>query len=160
MKRLLLFNLALLLWLWYQPLTCNAEEQEKILVYTSDFFETITFEEFDMISQIIMAEAEGEDWEAQWYIACVILNRVESDLFPDSIEEVIFQEKQFSCVWNGRYDRVVPNDSCMEALQYALDTERIPKDVYYFTSNGYLDNTEPYVQVDDMYFSRQREGQK
>lgn len=160
MKRLLLFNLSLLLWLWYQPIMCHAEEQEKILVYTSDSFETITFEEFDMISQIIMAEAEGEDWEAQWYIACVILNRVESDLFPDSIEEVIFQEKQFSCVWNGRYDRVIPNDSCMEALQYALDTERIPNDVYYFTSNGYLDNTEPYMQVDDMYFSRQKEGQK
>lgn len=160
MKRLLLFNLALLLWLWYQPIMCHAEEQEKILVYTSDSFETITFEEFDMISQIIMAEAEGEDWEAQWYIACVILNRVESNLFPDSIEEVIFQEKQFSCVWNGRYDRVIPNDSCMEALQYALDTERIPNDVYYFTSNGYLDNTEPYMQVDDMYFSRQKEGQK
>lgn len=157
MKRLLLFNLALLLRLWYQPIMCHAEEQEKILVYTSDSFETITFEEFDMISQIIMAEAEGEDWEAQWYIACVILNRVESDLFPDSIEEVIFQEKQFSCVWNGRYDRVIPNDSCMEALQYALDTERIPEDVYYFTSNGYLTDTEPYMQVDDMYFSRQKE---
>lgn len=157
MKRLMLVNLALLLCLWHQSLMCHAEEQKKILVYTSDFLETITFEEFDMISQIIMAEAEGEEWEAQWYIACVILNRVESDLFPDSIEEVIFQEKQFSCVWNGRYDRVVPNDSCMEALQYALDTERIPKDVYYFTSNGYLTDTEPYVQVDDMYFSRQKE---
>lgn len=157
MKRLMLVNLALLLCLWHQSLMCHAEEQEKILVYTSDFFETITFEEFDMISQIIMAEAEGEEWEVQWYIACVILNRVESDLFPDSIEEVIFQENQFSCVWNGRYDRVVPNDSCMEALQYALDTERIPKYVYYFTSNGYLTDTEPYMQIDDMYFSRQKE---
>lgn len=160
MKRLLLVNLTLLLCLWHQPLMCHAEEQEKISVYTSDSFETITFEEFDMISQVIMAEAEGEEWEAQWYIACVILNRVESDLFPDSVEEVIFQEKQFTCIWNGRYDRVIPNDSCMEALQYALDTERIPEDVYYFTSNGYLPNTEPYMQVDDMYFSRQKERQE
>ncbi|MCM1223750.1 MAG: cell wall hydrolase [Lachnospiraceae bacterium] len=160
MKRLLLFNLALLLCLWRQSLTCRAEEQEKILVYTSDFLETITFEEFDMVSQVITAEAEGEDWEAQWYIACVILNRVESDLFPDSIEEVIFQEKQFSCIWNGRYDRSRPNDSCMEALQYALDAERIPEDIYYFTSNGYLPGTKPYIQVGDMYFSRQKEGRE
>ncbi len=160
MKRLLLANLALLLCLWYQPLMCQAEEQETISVYTSDSFETITLEEFDMISKIIMAEAEGEEWEAQWYIACVILNRVESDLFPDSVEEVIFQEKQFSCVWNGRYDRVIPNDSCMEALQYALDMERIPEDIYYFTSTDYLPGTEPYMQVDDMYFSRQKERQE
>lgn len=160
MKRLIFFNLILILCLWHQPVICSAEEQKEIMVYTSDFFETITLEEFDMISQVIMAEAEGEEWEAQWYIACVILNRVESDLFPDSVEEVIFQKNQFSCVWNGRYDRVIPNDSCMEALQYALDTERIPEDIYYFTSIGYLSGTEPYMQVDDMYFSRQKERQR
>lgn len=160
MKRLLFVNLILFLYLCHQPLMCHAEEQEKILVYTSDSFEEITVEEFDMISKVIMAEAEGEAWEAQWFIACVILNRVESDLFPDTIEEVIFQENQFSCVWNGRYDRVIPNDSCMEALQYALDTERIQEDVYYFTSNGYLSGTEPYGKIDDMYFSRQKAGQE
>lgn len=157
MKRLLLVNLGLLLCLWHQSLMCHAGEQKEIPVFTSDSFETITLEEFDMISQVIMAEAEGEEWEVQWYIACVIINRVESDLFPDSVEEVIFEEKQFSCIWDGRYDRVAPNDSCMEALQYALDTERIPADIYYFTSNGYLPNTEPYMQVGDMYFSRQKE---
>lgn len=157
MKRLLLISLALLLCMWHQPVVGHAKEQETVLVYTSDSFETITIEEFDMISKVIMAEAEGEDWEAQWYIACVVLNRVESDLFPDSVEEVIYQENQFSCVWNGRYDMVIPNDSCMEALQYALDAERIPEDIYYFTSNGYLPETDPYRQVDDMYFSRQKE---
>lgn len=96
MKRSLLFNLVLLLWLGCQPLVCRAEEQGNIRVYTSEAFEAITFEEFDMISQIVTAEAEGEDWEAQWYIACVVLNRVESDLFPDSVKEVVFQENQFS----------------------------------------------------------------
>lgn len=60
---------------------------------------------------------------------------------------------------DGRYDRVSPNDSRMEAVQYALDAERIPKDIYYFTSDGYLPDTEPYIQVDDMYFSRQKGGQ-
>lgn len=160
MKKLLLFSLVPSLLIWHKPMICRAEEQEKISVYTSEAFDKITPDEFDMISQVVMAEAEGEDWEAQWYIACVILNRVESDLFPDSIEEVIFQEKQFSCVWDGRYDRVDPNDSCMEAVQYALDEERIPSDIYYFTSDGFLPDTKPYVQVDDMYFSRQKDGRK
>lgn len=160
MKRLLLLNLILLLCIGNQPLTCQAGEQDKIPVHTSEKLDAITFDEFDKISQVVMAEAEGQDWEAQWYIACVVLNRVESDLFPDSVKEVIFQENQFSCVWDGRYDRVEPNDSCMEAVQYALDEERIPEDIYYFTSDGYLPNTEPYIQVDDMYFSRQKGGRK
>ena len=49
-------------------------------------------------------------------VILVVLNRVWSDKFPDSIEEVIYQKNQFSPVSNGRFDKVEPDEDCWEAL--------------------------------------------
>lgn len=127
-----------------------------IPVYTSDTITGITVEEFDMVSKVVQAEAGNQEWEAQWMVACVILNRVESEKFPETIEGVIYQEnpKQFCCVWDGGYEKAEPDDAVHEAVAYALEQERIPQDILFFTSNGYLKGTEAYEQVDDMYFSR------
>lgn len=120
----------------------------------------LTDEEFEMLSRLTAAEAEGEEFEAQYMIACVIINRVDSDSFPDSISEVIWQEepvKQFSSMWNGRYERCNVTDSCYESVQYMVEYGNdLPEDVLYFTSCGYLPNTDPYMQVGNMFFSRQK----
>lgn len=137
------------------PVTASAADT--IPVYTSEMLQSVTFDEFDMMAKVVYAEAGNQDWEAQWAVACVILNRVESDEFPDSIEEVIFQDKpakQFCCVWDGGYDRAEPGDAAYEAVAYAIEEERYPVDVLFFTSNGYLKGTEPYECIDDMYFSK------
>ena len=53
-------------------------------------------EESEMLLRIAMAEAEGESVEGKALVMLVVLNRVWSDKFPDTIEEVIFQPRQFS----------------------------------------------------------------
>ncbi len=120
----------------------------------------LTDEEFDLLSRLTAAEAEGEGFEAQYAIACVIMNRVRSESFPDSISEVIWQEepvRQFSSMWNGRYERCNVTDSCYEAVQYMVEYgNELPEDVLYFTSCGYLPNTDPYMQIGNMFFSRQK----
>lgn len=68
------------------------------------------------LAKIAMAEAEGEDTEGKALVILVVLNRVWSDEFPDTIEEVITQKKQFAAYENGRYDRVEPNEDCYRAL--------------------------------------------
>lgn len=70
-----------------------------------------------LLAKIAMAEAEGEDTEGKALVILVVLNRVWSDEFPDSISEVIYQEGQFSPVSNGRFDRVEPNEDCYRALE-------------------------------------------
>lgn len=70
-----------------------------------------------MLAKISMAEAEGEDTEGKALVILVVLNRVWSDEFPDTIEEVITQKKQFAAYENGRYDRVEPNEDCYRALE-------------------------------------------
>ncbi len=115
----------------------------------------LTDEEYDLLARVVTAEAENQGFEAQYLIACVVMNRVASDEFPDSVSEVIWQKNQFSSMWNGRYDRSVTTDSCYEAVQYMVEYgNELPEDVLFFTSCGYLPGTEPYMQVNDMYFSK------
>ena len=69
------------------------------------------------LAKIAMAEAESEDTEGKALVMLVVLNRVWSDEFPDTIEDVIFQKGQFSPIGNGRYDEVEPDEDCYRALQ-------------------------------------------
>lgn len=78
--------------------------------------------ETQMLVTLAMAESEGEGTDGKALVMLTVLNRVESDKFPDSIEEVIFQEisevKQFSTVEEGgRYWTSIPDQECMDALE-------------------------------------------
>ena len=112
--------------------------------------------EWEALAQMIMAEARGESFEVQYYIACTVLNRVDSPLFPNTIAGVIYQTQpiQFYGAWDKtQYE---PTDSVLEAIQTALEENKIPSDVYYFTSEGWLSGTEPWIQIGKMWFSKQR----
>ena len=71
-----------------------------------------------LLAKIAMAEAEGEDTEGKALVICVVLNRAASDDFPDTIEEVIYQEGQFASV-GSRWD-VEPDEDCYAALDMVL----------------------------------------
>ena len=78
-------------------------------------------EEKEMLAKIIMAEAEGESTEGKALVGLVVLNRVLDKQFPDTIEEVIFQPRQFSVVTEGgRYYTTEPDAECYEALELVL----------------------------------------
>lgn len=70
-----------------------------------------------MLAKIAMAEAEGEDTEGKALVILTVLNRVWSDEFPDTISEVISQKDAFTSYWDGRYDKVEPNEDCYDALE-------------------------------------------
>lgn len=74
-----------------------------------------------LLTKIAMAEAESEDTEGKALVMLVVLNRVDDDGFPDSIEEVIYQPRQFSPVASGRFDRVESDEDCWQALAMIED---------------------------------------
>ena len=82
-----------------------------------------------LLARIAMAEAEGATIQCKTLVIMTVLNRAASDLFPDSIREVIFQcdERtgvyQFSCIGNGRWDRVEPDQDCYEAVNVVLNSK-------------------------------------
>ena len=76
----------------------------------------ISEEDAYMLAKIAMAEAEAEDTIGKALVIRVVLNRVAMDEFPDTVEEVITQNGQFTPMRNGRYKKVEPNADCYEAL--------------------------------------------
>ena len=78
-------------------------------------------EESYLLMKIAMSEAEGEDTKGKALVMCVVLNRVESIQFPDTIYDVIFDDGAFTSVTNGRYDRVEPDTDCYAALDLVKD---------------------------------------
>lgn len=118
---------------------------------------SISEEEYELLARLVAAEAENQGFEAQYDVACVVMNRVLSGRFPDTITEVIWQPRQFSSMWNGRFNRTKTTESCYEAVRHMLEVGTgLPEDVLYFTSCGYLKGTDPYIRVNEMYFSKQR----
>ena len=80
-------------------------------------------EESYLLARIAMAEAERCNIQTKTLIIMCVLNRVWSDEFPNTIEEVIFQENQFSPIDNGRWDRVEPNEDCYEAVRIVMEAK-------------------------------------
>ena len=96
----------------------------------------ITYEEAQMLMKIAMAEAESDGVEGKAMVMAVILNRVNDDRFPDSIEGVIFQEGQFSPIADGRYKKAVPDVECNLALAEIEMGEYNTVDALYFENAG------------------------
>ena len=88
--------------------------------------------------RIVEAEATGEDIKGKMLVANVILNRVNDDEFPDSVEGVVFQRKgskyQFSPLADGRYYKVSITDETREAVERVLNGEDESQGALYFMS--------------------------
>ena len=76
--------------------------------------------DYNLMARIISAEAKGEPYTGQVAVGAVILNRVESPLFPNTIAGVIYQPGAFSCLDNGEFNKAVAS-SAYRAAQDALN---------------------------------------
>ncbi|GAK39825.1 cell wall hydrolase [Paenibacillus urinalis] len=74
----------------------------------------------NQLAKAIHGEARGESFEGQVAVGAVILNRVQSDAFPDSITEVILQPRQFTAVDDGQYN-LAPDETAIKAAKSALN---------------------------------------
>jgi len=61
----------------------------------SDIYKDITADEYKLLIKIVYLEARGESKEGKAAVVRTIMNRVKSEEFPNSIEEVIYQTGQF-----------------------------------------------------------------
>jgi spore germination cell wall hydrolase CwlJ-like protein len=66
-----------------------------------------TESELRYMSSIIYCEARGESYAGQKAVGIVVMNRVRSKLFPNSVKKVIYQKGQFSPVRNGSLDKAL-----------------------------------------------------
>lgn len=73
-----------------------------------------------LLAKCVHAEARGEPYVGQVAVAAVILNRVESPEFPNTIAGVIYQPWAFTAVHDGQI-YLEPNDTAYQAAQDALN---------------------------------------
>lgn len=76
--------------------------------------------ELDIFRRTVMAEAGGEPYLGQVAVAAVILNRIASPQFPNTMKGVIFQPWQFTAATTGKIWKVTPSLSVQQACDAAL----------------------------------------
>ncbi|MFP4662271.1 MAG: spore cortex-lytic enzyme [Halanaerobiales bacterium] len=74
----------------------------------------------EMIARLIHAEARAEPFEGQVAVAAVLLNRVNSPSFPNTVSGVIYQPLAFESVANGQFN-LPPNDQNRKAARSAIN---------------------------------------
>jgi len=100
----------------------------------------VVFEEGDryLLANLIYCEAGGEPYEGQVAVGAVVINRVLSSVFPDTVSGVIYQRKQFSPVASGRLALALSQNkatpSCYQAADAAMSgTTNVGGCVYFRT---------------------------
>ena len=114
-------------------------------VVDSKYIYHLTDEELEVLQRIVEAEAGSEDEDGRLLVANVVLNRVASDLFPDTVPDVVFQRgkgvTQFSPVASGSYYRVKVSETTVSAVERALKGEDISQGALYFASRRYASDS-------------------
>lgn len=107
--------------------------------YKRDISE-VTFAEGDryLLANLIYCEAGGEPYEGQLAVGAVVLNRVMSSVFPDTVSGVIYQRSQFSPASSGRLAAALAanraNESCYKAADEAMaGTTNVGNSVFFRT---------------------------
>jgi len=113
-------------------------EQEKTEKYLP------SLDDIRLLARLIHAEARGETTEGKIAVGAVVLNRVNSPDFPNTVEEVVFQKNtfvyQFSPVGDGTIN-LQPDESAIRAAEAAASGEDPTGGALYFYNPRIAEDT-------------------
>ena len=111
-----------------------------------------------LLAQCIYSESRGEPYKGQVAVGAVVLNRVKSSAFPNSISGVIYQKGAFSAVDDGQIN-LTPNDSALKAAKDAMNGwDPTGGCLYYYnpakTSNRWIRSRPVVVRIGNHVFCK------
>ena len=114
--------------------------------------------DLDLLARLVNAEAKGEPFQGKVAVAIVVLNRVDSGKFPNSIRGVIYQRGQFSPVNNGAINRPADEES-KRAVQEAIhSSNRLNGSLYFYNprtaTSRWLDGLETSAVIGAHVFKK------
>lgn len=124
----------------------------------TDSDEGITRGEKELIALLTVAEAEDECETGKRLVIDTVLNRVDSEEFPDTVCGVIFEPCQFPSMTNGRADICDFDDDIYELVEEEIEN-RLCGDCLYFNSGDYPEWGRPLFRVQNHYFSGEGDGE-
>ena len=101
----------------------KAKQTTEITVVQRESYDATT-DEILLLAALIQCEAGGESYEGKLAVGAVVMNRVRSSRYPNSISDVIYSPGQFTPAGNGKVASVLergPKDSCIQAAQEAVN---------------------------------------
>ena len=115
---------------------------ELIGISSSSSGASVSNADLELLARIISAESRGEPYIGQVAVGAVVLNRVESSSFPDSISGVVYQPGAFTAITDGQINEAV-TDSARRAARDALNgSDPTGGALYYYnpdkTSNRWI----------------------
>ena len=92
----------------------------------------ISSEDYQVLLRIVQAEAGVCDEKGKILVANVVLNRVKSSQFPDTVKKVVYAPSQFSPVSNGSINSVKVTEETMQCVDRALAGEDYSEGALFF----------------------------
>lgn len=139
-----------------EAMTYIATKEEVEDLTDADFIrETEYWDSLELLAAVVEAEAGNQDLTGKRLVVDVVLNRVDSPLFPDNITDVLMQKGQFSTVWNGAVEEAGwhMQEDDYKAVMMEVSGQRLDYDIYYFTAGEYNASGRKAYIHGDHYFS-------
>lgn len=134
------------------PTTVTSTTQSKGISYTAS--------DVDLLARLITAEAQGEPYNAKVAVGAVVVNRVKSSAFPNTISGVIYQTingyYQFTPVLNGWINKPADSDSIKAAYEALSGNDITNGALFYFdntVTNQWLRSKPVSIIIDKLIFA-------
>ena len=118
----------------------------------TEISEEIYYDSLEYLACLVEAEAGNQDELGKRLVVDVVLNRVDSNEFPDNIYDVINQKNQFESVLNGKINEVSPSDDTYEIVRSEFE-DRLNYDVLFFRAGKYHEFGKKLFKQQDHYFN-------
>ena len=127
--------LLIIFLIWLIIININGENVENTSVYAAS--KSSTTSDLQLMARAINGEARGEPYEGQVAVGAVILNRVKSSKFPNTIAGVIYQSGAFTAVADGQINvPIAQGSTVLKAAQDAMNGwDPTGGAIYYFNPN-------------------------
>ena len=97
-----------------------------------------TSSDVNLLARLITAEAGGTSYNDQVSVGAVVLNRVKSNLFPNSIHAVIYQNSQFTPITNGSINKTAQTSAIKAAHAALSGNDPTNKALYFHNDNDLI----------------------
>lgn len=123
----------------YSTNVLDKADSENIVVKPDDYsssHKSLPQQHNSLLYSLVQAEAGNQDLDGCRLVADVVLNRIDSEKFPNTMEEVIYAPGQFSVIKNGAFKKAQGeiSEKVVQAVDMELSGKRLNYDVLYFNN--------------------------
>lgn len=105
----------------------------------------MTKAELDLFARLLFAEAQGEPYQGKVAVAAVIINRIQSSQFPNTLNGVVYQKYAFESVASGYIWKIQPDASVYQAANEALKGSDPTNGAIYFYNPDKVSNPNNWI---------------